>query len=52
MSLLVHSALYQCTFSSHDPDALTDEQVFEGVVSLTLDGMLLPQGKAFPKVQV
>ncbi len=41
-SLVVHGALRQRFFAPHDPEALTDDQVIDGIVDLVFHGMALP----------
>lgn len=39
-SLLVHQAQSQCILAGFDPDPLTDEQVFDGIIDIVLRGLL------------
>jgi len=38
-SLIVHGAMYQRFFGPHDPEALTDDQVVEGILDLVFNGI-------------
>jgi AcrR family transcriptional regulator len=42
-SLLVHGAMYQRGFGALDPQALTDDELLEGILDLVLHGVLVPK---------
>ncbi len=48
-SLLVHSGQHQCFFAPLDPNALTDEQVLEGVIDVVLNGVLVTPAASRPE---
>jgi hypothetical protein len=46
--LIVHAAQLQSFFAAFDPEALTDEQVVEGVTDLLLNGLVASPVTAAP----
>ena len=42
-SMIVHGAMYQRLFGPHDPDAVSDDQLIDGILDLVFHGIDVPR---------